>query len=257
MFRPLLLISFCSGRNGQNILYRHENRYHNTPHSTSDQISAYFGVFQPFLPISAEIHISTGTRFWLKKKKKKSLPPSSSGFQTLLLLVFFFFFFFFLFFSFSSGGFQTHLLLFFLPVGFGPANLLFFFYLCVVQVNGDVFWLFVSLLYSSLKCYVLCFEFFVCFASPRDTLLWVPSCHLCFKIWIFFGYVFMSPTRLTIKILNRMFNLNPLPLFHLLILSINIWFFFFFSILLLLLYFINDWTDTYYYYYYLCLKITY
>ena len=102
MFRPLLLISFCSGRNGQNILYRHENRYHNTPHSTSDQISAYFGVFQPFLPISAEIHISTGTRFWLKKKKKKILTsfffwvsdPSSSCFLFLLLLLLVFFFFF-------------------------------------------------------------------------------------------------------------------------------------------------------------------
>ena len=160
--------------------------------------------------------------FGLKKKKKKILPPSSSsssGFQSLLLLVFFFFF---LLFSFSSYGFQTHLLLFFLLVGFGPANLLFIFYLCAVQVNDNVFWLFVSLLYSSFKCYVLCFKSFVCFASPRDTLLWVPSCHLCFKIWIFSLLCFLSPIRLTIKILNRMSNLNPLPLFHLLILSINI-----------------------------------
>ena len=91
---PLLLIPF---RSGQNISYRHENRYHNTPHSTSDQISAYFGVFQPFWPISA------GTSFWLKKKK--ILPSSSSRFWTLLLLVFFFFFF--LLFSSSSVGMAT------------------------------------------------------------------------------------------------------------------------------------------------------
>ena len=139
MFRPLLLILFRSCRNGQNISFWHENRYHNTPHSTSNQISAYFGVFQPFRPILAEIHILAGTRFWFKKKKKKILPPSSSsssGFQSLLLLVFFFFF---LLFSFSSYGFQTHLLLFFLLVGFGPTNLLFIFYLCAVQVNDNVF----------------------------------------------------------------------------------------------------------------------
>ena len=119
MFRPLLLILFRSCRNGQNISFWHENRYHNTPHSTSNQISAYFGVFQPFRPILAEIHILAGTRFWFKKKKKKILPPSSSssssGFQSLLLLVFFFFF---LLFSFSSCGFQTHLLLFFSSGGF-------------------------------------------------------------------------------------------------------------------------------------------
>ena len=48
----LLLILFRSSRNGRNISYQHANRYHNTLCSTSSQISAYFGLFQPFQPIS-------------------------------------------------------------------------------------------------------------------------------------------------------------------------------------------------------------
>ena len=133
MFRPLLLISFCSGRNGQNILYRHENRYHNTPHSTSDQISAYFGVFQPFLPISAEIHISTGTRFWLKKKKKNP--------YLLLLLGFRPFFFLF---SFSSSSSSCFFL--FLLVGFKP--IFFFFFFQWVLVLPISFSFFICVLYK-------------------------------------------------------------------------------------------------------------
>ena len=125
-----LLIPFRSDQDNWNISYRHENWYHNTPHSTSDKISAYFGMFRP---------ISAGTKFWLK-------------------------FFFF-----------SYLLLL---VGFEPIFFFFVFQLCAVQVNSDVF---ACLSTSSLflKCYVLCFKFFVCFASPCDTLL---SCHLCFKI---------------------------------------------------------------------------
>ena len=188
---PLLLIPFRFGWNGRNISYRHENRYHNTPHSTSDQISAYFGVFQPFRPISAEIHISTSIRCWLKKKY----------YLLLLLLLLLLFFIFFIFFS-------SYFLL--LLVGFNPSSSFFSssvfrscqspfcFFFCVVQVNGDVFdWLSASLLF--LKCYVLCFKFFVCFASPHDTLL---SCHLCFKIWIFSLLCFCEPHKTNNK--NRM-----------------------------------------------------
>ena len=118
---------------------------------------------------------------------------------------FFFFFFFFLFFLFFFlliffffWWVSIHLLLSFLLVCFGPANLPFAFFFCVVQVNGDVFdWLSASLLF--LKCYVLCFKFFVCFASPHDTLL---SCHLCFKIWIFSLLCFCEPHKTNNK--NRM-----------------------------------------------------
>ena len=118
---------------------------------------------------------------------------------------FFFFFFFFLFFLFF---FSSYFLL--LLVGFNPSSSFFSssvfrscqspfcFFFCVVQVNGDVFdWLSASLLF--LKCYVLCFKFFVCFASPHDTLL---SCHLCFKIWIFSLLCFCEPHKTNNK--NRM-----------------------------------------------------
>ena len=80
------------------------------------KISAYFGSFRTFRQISAEMKISSDTRFWLKKKKKKikiKILPPPSGFRaflpTLLLLNFglffflFFFFFFFFFFWFRSA----------------------------------------------------------------------------------------------------------------------------------------------------------
>ena len=50
--QSLFLIPFRFSRNGRNISYRHANRYHSTSRSTSGQISAYFGVFRPFRPIS-------------------------------------------------------------------------------------------------------------------------------------------------------------------------------------------------------------
>ena len=65
------------------------------------KISAYFGSFRTFRQISAEMKISSDTRFWLKKKKKikiKILPPPF-GFHAFLpphlLLNFGLFFFFF------------------------------------------------------------------------------------------------------------------------------------------------------------------
>ena len=133
MFRPLLLIPFYSCRNGHNISYRHENRYHNTPHSTSDQISSYFGVFRPFRPISAEIHLLANTRFWFKKKKKKS-------YLLLLLLLLGFSPFFFLFSSSSSCFFL------FLLMGFKPIFLFFFFWW--VSILPISFSFFICVLYK-------------------------------------------------------------------------------------------------------------
>ena len=68
------------------------------------------------------------------------------------------------------------------------------------------------------------------FVLPAHVILFYefPLVTYVLKFEFFLCYVFVSPTRLTIKILNRMFNLYPLPLFHLLILSIDIFFFFFF-----------------------------
>ena len=60
-FISLLLILLRSNRNGRNISYRHANRYHNTLCSTSGQISAYFGPFWPFQPIS--VNFSQNTNF--------------------------------------------------------------------------------------------------------------------------------------------------------------------------------------------------
>ena len=134
MFRPLLLILFRSCRNGQNISFWHENRYHNTPHSTSNQISAYFGVFQPFRPILAEIHILAGTRFWFKKKKKKK------SYLLLLLLLLGFSPFFFLFSSSSSCFFL------FLLMGFKP--IFFFFFFWWVSVLPISFSFFICVLYK-------------------------------------------------------------------------------------------------------------
>ena len=87
-------------------------------HASSEEkkkISAYFGSFRLFRPISAEMKISSDTRFWLKKKKKKKIKikikilPPPSGFRAFLpphlLLNFglFFFLFFFFFFWFRSA----------------------------------------------------------------------------------------------------------------------------------------------------------
>ena len=76
------------------------------------KISAYFGSFRLFRPISVEMKILSDKRFWLKKKKKikiKILPPLF-GFRAflppLLLLLNlgpFFFLFFFFFFWFRSA----------------------------------------------------------------------------------------------------------------------------------------------------------
>ena len=158
----MLLIPFHSGRN---ISYRHEDRYHNTPHSTSNQILAYFGVFWPFRPISAEIHISPVPDFGLKKKKKKNLTSSSSS---------------------SSSGFRTHLLLSFLQVGFGPANLLFVFYLSVFLPP-----------YSSLNAMYFVLNFL--FVLLAHVILFSLVTRVL-KFDLFLCYVFVSPTRLTIKI---------------------------------------------------------
>ena len=132
MFRPLLLILFRSCRNGQNISFRHENRYHNTPHSTSDQISAYFGVFQLVRPILPKYIFRPVLDFDLnKKKKKKNLTsfffffwvsdPSSSCFLLLLLA----FFFFFLWVSNPSSSFFFFWWVLVLPISFS-------FFICVL-----------------------------------------------------------------------------------------------------------------------------
>ena len=134
-------------------------------------------------------------------------PVLDFGFKKNITSSFFFFFFFF-FFLFFLFFFSSYFLL--LLVGFNPSSSFFSssvfrscqspfcFFFCVVQVNGDVFdWLLASFLF--LKCYVLCFKFFVCFASPHDTLL---SCHLCFKIWIFSLLCFCEPHKTNNK--NRM-----------------------------------------------------
>ena len=42
------------------------------------KISAYFGSFRTFRQISAEMKISSDTRFWLKKKKNQNQDPTSS-----------------------------------------------------------------------------------------------------------------------------------------------------------------------------------
>ena len=177
-YKSLLLIPFHSGRN---ISYRHEDRYHNTPHSTSNQISAYFGVFWPFRPISAEIHISPVPDFGLKKKKKKKKNLTSSS-------------------SSSSSGFRTHLLLSFLQVGFGPANLLFVFYLSVFLPP-----------YSSLNAMYFVLNFL--FVLLAHVILFSLVTRVL-KFELFLCYVFVSPTRLTIKIecfsLNRVVCLQAL-----------------------------------------------
>jgi len=120
------------------------------------------------------------------------------------------------FFSSSSGGFGTLLLLFFsfwffLLVCFGPAIFPFLFVCCTGNVCD---YLSASLLF--LKCYVLCFKIFICstFASPHTLLFY----HLCFKIWIFSLFCFCG--LYVIKNKNECSNLNPLPLFQLLILTL-------------------------------------
>ena len=77
------------------------------------------------------------------------------------------------------------------------------------------------------------------FVLPAHVILFseFPLVTCVLKFEYFLSYVFVSPTRLTIKILNRMFSLNPLPLFHLLILSIKIWVFFFFHIITLIIFY--------------------
>ena len=49
----MLYIPFRSGRNGRKISYRQANRYEAPPCSTSAKISACFGLFRPFRPVSA------------------------------------------------------------------------------------------------------------------------------------------------------------------------------------------------------------
>ena len=83
-------------------------------------ISGYSSHSSQFQSISAEIQISAGTRFWLKKK---IIPPSSSSSSWLWTLFFFFPF---------SSRFQTPLLLFLLLlVGFSHFFFSFLFFLLV------------------------------------------------------------------------------------------------------------------------------
>ena len=74
-FKPMLLISFRSGRNGQNILYRHAIRYGNTTRFTSGPILASFMKFRPFHHVPANfdwnVHFNWYQILNLKKKKKR------------------------------------------------------------------------------------------------------------------------------------------------------------------------------------------
>ena len=117
-----------------------------------------------------------------KKKKKKNLTSSSSS---------------------SSSGFRTHLLLSFLQVGFGPANLLFVFYLSVFLPP-----------YSSLNAMYFVLNFL--FVLLAQVILFSLVTRVL-KFELFLCYVFVSPTRLTIKIecfslkaLNRVVCLQAL-----------------------------------------------
>ena len=115
-FIPILLISLCSSRNGQNILYRHAIWYGNTTCFTSGQIPASFMKFRPFHHVLANfdwnVHFSRYQILTLKKKKgkkkKKTTNPLIWGpyhvvgcHSSSSLLRFSFFFLFFFFYSFN------------------------------------------------------------------------------------------------------------------------------------------------------------
>ena len=120
---PLFFFSFLrhaptQRQHGSDTAPTRLRRFQHASSEEKKKISAYFGSFRP---ISAEMKISSDTRFWLKKKKKikikiKILPPPS-GFRAFLpphLLLnfglFFFLFFFFFFFWFRSATWLTLLL---------------------------------------------------------------------------------------------------------------------------------------------------
>ena len=87
------------------------------------KISTYFGSFRP---ISAEMKISSDTRFWLKKNKKKS---KSKSYLLLLGFVLFFLLIFFLI-SVSSSSSSSSSSSF----GFGLLPDYLFFFICVLAV---------------------------------------------------------------------------------------------------------------------------
>ena len=70
------------------------------------------------------------------------------------------------------------------------------------------------------------------FVLPAHVLFSLITCVLNFEFCL--CYVLVSPTRLTIKI--ECYSLNPLPLFHLLILTSRFFFFFFHIITLIIFY---------------------
>ena len=83
--KPLLLIPFRSGRNGQSFSYRYANRYQNTPRSTSGQISGRFKPFRSFQTISANFGRDVNSSRYmiqLVKKKKKKKKKKKTNKQT-------------------------------------------------------------------------------------------------------------------------------------------------------------------------------
>ena len=83
----MLLISFCSSQNGQNISYMHAIWYSNTTCSTSGQIPVSFGKFRQFRLYYTFRPVSNlGT---LKKKKKKQLQTHQSEVPIMLLVAIF------------------------------------------------------------------------------------------------------------------------------------------------------------------------
>ena len=97
-------------------------------HASSEEkkkISAYFGSFRP---ISAEMKISSDTRFWLKKKIKKS---KSKSYLLLLGFVLFFLLIFFLI-SVSSSSSSSSSSSF----GFGLLPDYLFFFICVSWLSS-------------------------------------------------------------------------------------------------------------------------
>ena len=68
----MLLIPFCSSRNGWKISYQSLNRYESPSYSTSDQISVHSGHFGLFRWISTGRHISADTESTDKCRKKIS-----------------------------------------------------------------------------------------------------------------------------------------------------------------------------------------
>ena len=71
----MLLISFCSSRNGRKISYRYLNRNDTPPCSTSDKISAYSDVLQAFWFVSVKSsRYSRFSRYIFNRSRWASLP---------------------------------------------------------------------------------------------------------------------------------------------------------------------------------------